>query len=298
MSADAVDQVDESSGPDEATLGEATRLGWVPKEQFKGDPGKWIEADKFLERGKELLPFLRKNNESLSRSQQEMYAELQKLRGELAATKQDMGTMQELHNEQLRERVAQARSDLLAQLKVAKREGDTDLEVDLTDKLTQLTDAGKELDKKESEGKQEETQLPPNPSFQAWQAKNSAWFGIDPAKTNQAVAVGHWVKSENPNLLGEAFYAEVDKRMAQMQAGATGEDTSPRQPGKAAASRGTTGRSDAGRTYADLPSEAKSQCDRYAKKFVNPNGQFKTEGDYRKHYITQLEQTGYFEDLR
>jgi hypothetical protein len=35
---------------------EAKRMGWVEKEKFKGDPDRWVEADKFVERGKNELP--------------------------------------------------------------------------------------------------------------------------------------------------------------------------------------------------------------------------------------------------
>ena len=45
---------------------EAEAYGWVPKEQFKGDPDKWRPAEEFVRRGEEILPIVRKQNEKLN----------------------------------------------------------------------------------------------------------------------------------------------------------------------------------------------------------------------------------------
>ena len=44
---------------------EARTLGWVPAEEFKGDPNRWVDAETFVERGHTVMPILRKNNERL-----------------------------------------------------------------------------------------------------------------------------------------------------------------------------------------------------------------------------------------
>ena len=44
---------------------EAEAYGWVPKDQFKGDPDKWRPAEEFVRRGEEILPIVRKQNEKL-----------------------------------------------------------------------------------------------------------------------------------------------------------------------------------------------------------------------------------------
>ena len=37
---------------------EAITLGWVPQDQFKGDPAKWTDAETFVARGKEKVVLL------------------------------------------------------------------------------------------------------------------------------------------------------------------------------------------------------------------------------------------------
>lgn len=44
---------------------EATGMGWVPKEKFRGDPNLWRPASEFVRRGREILPIVQKTNRSL-----------------------------------------------------------------------------------------------------------------------------------------------------------------------------------------------------------------------------------------
>lgn len=40
----------------QAEESEARQMGWRPQTEFRGDPGKWVEAKEFIRRGKEHLP--------------------------------------------------------------------------------------------------------------------------------------------------------------------------------------------------------------------------------------------------
>jgi hypothetical protein len=51
---------------------EAKELGWVPQDQFKGDADKWRPAEEFVRRGEEILPIVRKQNESLKNETKEL----------------------------------------------------------------------------------------------------------------------------------------------------------------------------------------------------------------------------------
>lgn len=45
----------------------AKAQGWVPKEEFRGDPNRWVDAKTFVERGESILPILKERNEHLTR---------------------------------------------------------------------------------------------------------------------------------------------------------------------------------------------------------------------------------------
>ena len=57
---------------DEETLAEAKRQGWVPQEDYNGPEDKWVDADTFVKKGKEINALLRKDNEFLKREVSEM----------------------------------------------------------------------------------------------------------------------------------------------------------------------------------------------------------------------------------
>ena len=46
---------------------EARLQGWVPKDEFRGKETDWIDADIFVQRGREINPILRKNNERITK---------------------------------------------------------------------------------------------------------------------------------------------------------------------------------------------------------------------------------------
>lgn len=46
---------------------DARQHGWVPKDEFKGDPNRWVDAETFNTRADEVMPLLKKQNEHLKR---------------------------------------------------------------------------------------------------------------------------------------------------------------------------------------------------------------------------------------
>ena len=61
----------------ENTEQEARNLGWVPQEEFRGDPGKWVDAETFVERGHTIMPILKSNNKKLEEQLRSQAAELE-----------------------------------------------------------------------------------------------------------------------------------------------------------------------------------------------------------------------------
>jgi hypothetical protein len=46
---------------------EARELGWLPKEEFKGDPSRWTDAETFVRKGDEVMPLIKAQNKRLRR---------------------------------------------------------------------------------------------------------------------------------------------------------------------------------------------------------------------------------------
>ncbi len=291
--------VDQGEGDDGQSVveGKALAMGWLPKEQFKGDTEKWVDASTFLERGEHFLPMLKKRNERQDAQIRTLSAKVEQLTATLEAAGKDLENYQQFHVEEVNRRVDQAKKELIAQIKQARSEGNEDVEIDLTARLAGLQSAQDEAkDKSSEEEGQKGKAAPKRPEYdpnldeplQEWIAANP-WYGgkspEDVRRSYEVMGIGQAIKMEHPTLVGKAFYAELDKRLA-------GESRPVRS--KVESSRGgTTGAKASGRGYSNLPAEAKQVCDANAERFVNPNGKYKTAAEYRKHFVKQLEDTGY-----
>jgi hypothetical protein len=260
---------------------EARAEGWKPIEQYKGDKAKWIDAKEFVERGENILPLVKAQNS--------------KLKGELEATKQSIAEMRAsmdefklFHQEtaaklkkDAKEAYAKAEADLKAARKQAREIGDDDKVDEINDALVELKDEAKAAEKnatKSAPTNKSSEDISKTPEFQAW-AKENEWFGQDERRSRLAVAVGQELRAKNPNIGIKEFLEKVSEEVAET----FGEKTSSRNTAsKVEGSRRGTGTG--GKSYADLPSEARKQCDEDIKRHVGPNKVYKTAKEYQSYF--------------
>lgn len=288
MSAETVTQ----TAPSDEVVSHARSIGWAPKDEFKGDPGKWVDADVFVAKSEEVLPYVKTANKRLLAEQGVMRQQLADLTAQLEATRGNLEAFEEFHQEEVVRRVAETRRELLSRLKQAKNDQDVDAEVELTDELTKLNAAGLAA---KSEGEQKKVvknghdviEQPIQPELVAWLKKHPQ-MDRDPVFTHQVMALGHKIKQEQPDLLGQDFFDELDARLEDDET----ESTRGRKAKVERSRGGGTQKTTTSRGYDDLPADAKAICDKYAKHFVNPKGPWKTVADYRKHYVEELERSG------
>src|SRR5258706_9520841 len=132
------EQEQQQEQTDEALLTEASNMGWVDKDAYKGNPETWVDAKTFVEKGRHVLPILQKNNQRLNTELSTIRTENKKLGELLKASQESISALEEYHTEETNRRVEKARKDLKAELVRAKTEGDHADEVELTDQLSQL----------------------------------------------------------------------------------------------------------------------------------------------------------------
>lgn len=228
-----------SAQPDPAPSAEdrALQMGWTPKEQFKGDPAKWVDAETFVKRGDEFLPFLKANNKRQER-------EIAKLREAVSKAIE--------HSSKAEARAYErAKRDLEAELERATEAGDV---AGVKAVTQEIVDLAKDIAKP--------TSTHPNgwtPDFaeavEEWKEDN-AWYGKDRVMT----AFAHDVERE---LLDEGV---PDKKRLKRIAKAVREEfpdkfTNPRRAMPAAAEAPGLGRAPAAKGYNDLPADARQFCD-------------------------------------
>jgi hypothetical protein len=150
----------------------ATELGWVPKDQFRGDPDKWKPADQFIRAGRDI--------------QQTTAKELRSLRDQV----ERMGSVTETIAQ---DRVAQARVQWEAEMARAVEDGDTAAAMKLARQEPTAKTAG----------------TTPDATVQQWAAKNT-WMDTDPLAASVAREVSNRLAAEGYDTAAQLAAAEKE----------------------------------------------------------------------------------------
>lgn len=262
---------------------EARTLGWVPQEEFRGDPSRWVDADTFVERGHTVMPILRKNNERLELLVKSQSEELNKMKSLFSASQESISELQKVHADAMKAAVAKARRDVVGELKEAREVGDVERELQLTDELQELKNQQQSLDKKEAAPAEAPKpaaapQQEVHPDLKGWMEENP-WFGTDERKTMKAMGIAQVLRSdpENESLQGRAFFDRVKEELEGRQPARTDKVSGGRPTGSSASGGGS-------KAFADLPADAKEACDRQGKKLVGEGRAFKDMAAWRSYY--------------
>jgi len=241
-------------GPDDETIALAKSMGWVEEDKFRGDTSRWVNADKFVEKGMNDLPVLRERLKAQSKKITDMETDITdfKTHHEQAMAAQYQKAMKDLEDKQL----------------ATVEDGDTD-------EYRRIQKQKQDLAVAHSRTARPGSKTPSNPLYTTWKDKNAEWFEKDSDMTAYANRMSDYVAEMKPELIGkQEFLDEVDKEMKhrypdrfenrQRQAPNTVENG-----GRAPRSRGRGGRS-----YSDLPPEAKAACDRFVRRGLTTKEQY------------------------
>lgn len=218
---------------------EASKMGWVPQEKFRGDPQRWVDAKTFVARGEEVLPIVK--------------AQLRETRAELDEVKKAAVEWQKLNEAATERQVGEWKAkyeEAIRTKKEAIAEGDGD-------KFTAAEATQRELEATRPQPKTEAKQV--DPEFKSWLDENP-WYATDRTKRLKADLIGADLLQDG--LRGRALYDAVATRMQDEERASTGTQRTGAQRGgrTAAATKG-------GRTYQNLKPEFREQCDRSFKAF-------------------------------
>lgn len=260
---------------------EARSMGWVPREEFRGDQTRWVEAEIFLDRGHTVMPILKKTNQRLEEQLRTQAAELANMKTMFSASQESIQELQAVHAEATKAAVARARTELKAQLKEARSEGDVDAELEIRDQLDTLTEQSRAAEQKPAPQQQAPVQQQLHPEWNDW-AKDNTWFGTDQRKTMRAMGIAQELRADPDldGLTGRAFFDKVVDVMNERSGGPRTSKVGESRP----SGDGGSGASGGGTSFNSLPAEAKEACDRQGKKLVGPGRAFKDQTAWRTYY--------------
>jgi hypothetical protein len=274
----------------EATVeSKAAALGWVPKEQFRGDTAKWVDAETFVERGEQMMPLLRANNKRLEDELNGMKGKLTQVEQLFQASQEAISELKKFHSEDTARQVTEAKKKLRLELAEARKEGDTELEVQIETQLDDLRDAEAAARTKAATPSPTPAPAPAqvkaaeDPEYTAWAAR-TPWLGTNRRMSALAITVAEELRADpaNRGLVGRAFFDKITEEVEAVF------NTRP-AGSKVEASAGSSGGGGGAkkRSFADLPKEAKDACAAQAGKLVGTGRGFKTMAEWQTYYAEQ-----------
>lgn len=265
-------------------LSEAKSQGWVEKEHYRGNPNDWVDADKFVERGRQILPILRKNNENLVRDLNHTKEQLKEFR---EAAEEFKKFQRESY-----ERKAQDYEKRIQEIKESRAQAITDGDGTKVNALDDQLDAAKENLKEAKQAVKDVVSTPVveevptspaiDPTLQVWLDRNT-WFGVDKRMTGIVNGIGESLRLEFPTLKGQPFLEKLDEVL---------QEEFPNKFGKTAPKKGASGspvESGSGRqgrgssnaqSYDNLPSDAKAACDKFVKQKLMSREEYVSSYDW------------------
>lgn len=314
---DTVTGDDTAGGGDNSTDGgtlaaveaRAREMGWAPKEEWRGNPQHWLDAGEYVQRGEQMIPILRSNLRKTESEVERLRRTAQEQDQKLKAALESIDVLTNISTEQSRNAAKEKRRELLRQRAEARREGNTDAEVDLDEQIIEVTEqidsmevdgegatprgkqpAGKTKGKAAATAQPAEDDPTQDPDYVSW-TKDNPWFGTDARRTALATAIGQEIRSNpaNAGLVGRAFFDKVTAEMNKflgVQQRPGGGGSKVESGGGGGGGGGDTMRTANGKSYNDLPQDAKQACERQAKLVVGEGRAFKDITAWRKHYTT------------
>lgn len=224
---------------------QAKEDGWMPQSEWKGDPARWVDAKTFVERGQQFLPIVQaKFRKSLEK--------IDALSAEVSELKEGNKQFLQFH-EQTLAKEKKERERVIAELESERKKAITEGDGDAFDRA----------DKKLQEAKTAPPAKPagPSPDMQAWLVENP-WYTTDKKMQKIADGLSDVLAEENPTLKGRAF---LDKLAELVKAEMPHKFQNARREASTTENHERKTPSKTGRTYEDLPEDAKAACDKFVK---------------------------------
>lgn len=244
----------------------ARSMGWTSKDEFKGDPSKWRDAAEFVERGESLLPLVKAQNKRLEREV-----------AELKQTTRELGDYLSKTEQRAYER---ALADLKQQRKDALAAGDGDAFDKADEQIEQLKRDAEAKAAKRAEKKDDGA----DPVYTEWEARNP-WLK-DSELSDYAEFAAQKLRASGEKATGADF---LDMVAAKVKAQFPAKFTNPRRETAQAVEGAAPAARRGGKSYADMPAEARAACDRMAKNGFggDEKAMAKFKADYVKNFFEE-----------
>jgi hypothetical protein len=194
VSASAEQQTTESSAPSGPSIEDRAREhGWKPKEEYEGDPAKWVSAETFVAKG-------------------ELIDRIESLGKKLKESEKTIKMLSEHHAKVKETEFKRAIDYLKSQKKAAYENGDVDKIIELDEKIAEFRETQKTM-------KQGEVQVQDapesHPDFVSWVSENK-WYKNNNEMKAEADAIGQAYANNNPEVSPQKVLEYVTSRIKKL----------------------------------------------------------------------------------
>jgi hypothetical protein len=288
------DQVEDTGNDDaaERVEAEARRQGWRPQDEYTGPAKQWVDAETFVERGKEIRQFTKKENDELRRKLADATTRLE----EQGKTIEEI---REYHAGMEKRAIDAAVSRLKAERKQALAEGDMVLADTLDEEIDELKTAKSAVPGKaaaeaaadkgddDAAGTQGGAIVPKGEVPKAvtdWLEANRAWYNDD-AENEDLVAYTNGLAARlagRRDMTPEERVEELDVRLRKTFPDRFGTRKKAALTSGAGEGGGAQGSRKSSKSVAALPAEARAAGERYVKQKL-----YKNMEEYAAEYFAQ-----------
>ena len=269
---------------------EARNMGWAGPDSYKGPAEKYMDADAYIERGKHVLPIVNATNARLKAELEAQRQTVAQTQATLREAQEAIVALREYQSEETARQVKEARKAVIKEIAAAREAGDTELEIELQDSLSELKEVAAKPVAKPAAPVAAPQQNVVHPDYPAWERENSSWFGVDEELTALTTVQARKLRRDpaNAGLIGRAFF---DRAAAEARAKLYG----PGEERRTSKSEGSGGGGGVGggvakaRSVKDLPADARSivQDPKRISKLVGAGKVFKDKAAWEAHYVAE-----------
>ena len=253
--------------------GRARKLGWVPEAEWRGKKGGWVPAEEFLDRALVNRPIMEERFRKIERDHEGELSAMQRKLDEADTRLREQGeVLNDIHSRfQRADKIAyeRARADLKREMEEAVAEADTDKFKAAQQKLDNLVEPGAQEDDDAGDRAQPggkgggRRRRLANPVVTEWRRRNP-WFDREPMLNGVAQSIHMELQRTQKGLSLEDNLDEVSRQIRQ-RFPEHFENDRRRAPSTTTAPSGDRQSGRRGRTYNDLPADAKAACDKFVR---------------------------------
>ncbi len=239
---------------------QARRMGWVPEDEFRGDPDKWIDAESFSKRASQELPIARGTIRTLDRK----VGTLEQRIKEMSET---FGQFNEYHKLTAQREYERALKSLKKEMRAAADEGDVAKFDAVEGEINSLIESQEKVALKTTEKADAPPGTPGDPQvYEDWKQENT-WYEEEPDMGIYAMQTANYLAAAKPNLTQKQQLEEIAKLVKKKfpdffgnpkRSTASAVTSGDRYAAPGAGSKGKKG-------YNDLPPEDKVWCDKFCR---------------------------------